>query len=87
MAICSGFRYGMPGSVLESTHESLLASAEDLPPFKTYNRGVLKSNPRSSRSLNSAPTTVAFSVAPSRSPNTVLRPSQPMPKLPSSADP
>jgi hypothetical protein len=37
-------------------------------------------HPRSSRSLNSAPTTVAFSVAPSRRPSTVLHPSQPMPK-------
>jgi hypothetical protein len=40
---------------------------------------VLKSKPRSIKSLNSALTTVAFSVAPSRKPNTVLLPSQPMP--------
>src|SRR6185437_15939349 len=44
------------------------AECKALPPSNTYNRGVLKSNPRASRSLSNAPTTVAFSVAPSRNP-------------------
>ena len=39
-----------------------------------------KSSPRSTSSLSRALTTVAFSVAPSRIPSTVLRPSQPIPR-------
>jgi hypothetical protein len=42
-------------------------------------RGVEKSSPRSTRSLSKVLTPVAFSVAPSRRPNTVLRSSQTMP--------
>src|SRR6185503_13254469 len=39
----------------------------------------MKSSPRSTKSPNNSPTTVAFSVAPCRMPKIVFRPSSPMP--------
>jgi hypothetical protein len=55
-------------------------AATALPPSRINNRGVEKSTPRSTSSLNKLLTTAVFSVAPSRSPSAVLRPSQPMPR-------
>ena len=51
-----------------------LAAVQDIQPRHA------EVQPRSSRSLSNSLTTAAFSVAPSRMPNTVLRPSQPMPR-------
>src|SRR2546423_919194 len=56
------------------------AACSALPPSRIYSRGMEKSRPRSTSSLNRLLTTAVFSVAPSRIPSTVLRPSQPIPR-------
>src|ERR1019366_8754355 len=56
------------------------AAASALPPSNTYRRGRLKSSPRPARSPSNSLTTVLFSVAPSRRPNTFLRPSTLIPR-------